>query len=357
MKLLISLVSLVAFAAASYESDCDANFALFKSKYGITYPSVTEEVYRHSVFCESMKRVDEKNALNGAESFGITKFSDRTIDEFTVLLGRGQMKGQLPKSAPRGTRKFPTNAALSSTSAVNWAQAGKVTPVKNQGQCGSCWAFSAAEQVESAWAMAGNPLWEFSAQQIASCTTSCRGCGGGFTEDAYDYINSTVGLGSAWFAPYIQSMYESCSTRVCTEQCKELNTSVIPSEVVYTGPYATVTGYEYATPPCTDSCASQDLDTLAANVLVGGPASVCVNAASWNDYTGGILTAAACGGYAYNDLDHCVQLTGFNATAGYWLVKNSWATNWGVDGYILLEFGNNTCGIADEATFVTLGNA
>jgi C1A family cysteine protease len=73
---------------------------------------------------------------------------------------------------------------------------GKVTTVKNQGQCGSCWAFSAAEQVESAWAMAGNALWEFSPQQIASCTKNCFGCGGGDTPAAYNYINSTIGLGS-----------------------------------------------------------------------------------------------------------------------------------------------------------------
>lgn len=92
--------------------------------------------------------------------------------------------------------------------------------------------------------------------------------------------------------------------------------SALPKEASLTGPYATVTGYDYATPPCTGACAAQDLETLAENVLEYGPASICVNAASWNDYTGGILTAAACGGFAYSDLDHCVQLTGLNATGG-----------------------------------------
>jgi hypothetical protein len=74
-------------------------------------------------------------------------------------------------------------------------------------------------------------------------------------------------------------------------------------------------------------------------------------------YTGGILTDAACGSHADKALDHCVSLTGYNATGGYWLVKNSWSTDWGINGYIKLEYGKNTCGLADEATLVTLGNA
>ncbi len=68
------------------------------------------------------------------------------------------------------------------------------------------------------------------------------------------------------------------------------------------------------------------------------------------------MTLAGCGGYAYSDLDHCVQLTGYNSAGNYWLVRNSWATNWGEDGYIYLELDANTCGLANEATFVSIGN-
>jgi len=300
-----------------------------------------------------MNRVDEKNLINGNPVFGVTKFSDHSIEEFTVLLGR---KGR-GTGAHKGISVRKPTKALTSTSAVDWTTLGVVTPVKNQGQCGSCWAFSAAEEVESAWAMAGNAIWEFSSQQITSCTPQTFGCGGGETQAAYDYIKSVVGLGSAWFAPYVQSMYESCTGKKCTEACSDIDVSVLPSEVALTGPYATVTGYTYATPECTDACASQDLATLQANLLSYGPASVCVNAANWNDYTGGVLTSAACGGMAYSDLDHCVQLTGFNSTGGYWEVRNSWATNWGMNGYIHLQLSENTCGLADEATYVTLGNA
>jgi len=335
-----------------FADNCEQHFVDFKKKFGRDYDSKDEESKRFGIFCESMKRVDNENALNGHPSFGVTKFSDRTFEEFSVLLGR-KGKGVEPKST--SVRK--SKKRVGSSDAINWAAYGVVTPVKNQGQCGSCWAFSAAEQVESAWAMAGNALWEFSPQQIASCTTTCAGCGGGDTPAAYEYINRTIGLGSAWFAPYIQSMYKECLGAYCTEACSDIPVKDLPKEVSLTGPYATVTGYDYATPPCNGPCNDQDLDTLAANVMEYGPASVCVNAARWNDYIGGIMTAKVCGGNAYSDLDHCVQLTGLNATAGYWLVRNSWATNWGVDGYIMLEYGTNACGLADEATFVNLGNA
>ena len=79
---------------------------------------------------------------------------------------------------------------------------------------------------------------------------------------------------------------------------------------------------------------------------------MCVNAGSWNDYTGGVLTSQACGPMAADAQDHCVMATGFNVTAPtpYWIVRNSWASTWGEEGYIRLEMAKNTCGLADDAT-------
>ena len=159
------------------------------------------------------------------------------------------------------------------------------------------------------------------------------------------------------------------------------------------GGYAKVSGYHYAVPPCTSGtcdtqvparrcrpeaarqpalpppdCAHslaprplaaahprplclQDLSKLAA-ALEQTPVSICVNAGVWNDYVGGVMTAKACGpsGAAYQD--HCVMATGFNATAPvpYWIVRNSWASTWGDEGYIYLEMAKNTCGLADDVT-------
>ena len=91
-----------------------------------------------------------------------------------------------------------------------------------------------------------------------------------------------------------------------------------------------------------------------------GPMSVCVNAARWFDYAGGVLSAAACGGHGWNDLDHCVQVVGYNTSAPipYWIVRNQWDTVWGNDGYIYLEMSsNNTCGLADIPTYADVSPA
>ena len=170
-------------------------------------------------------------------------------------------------------------------------------------------------------------------------------------------LPSGQGLGSAAFAPYVQSMYTTCQTMRCTEACSSLSVSSLETEELYTGYYADVTGYTYATAPCSGACDAQNMTEVATNLALNGPASICVNAGAWNLYTGGVLTQAACGGYASNNLDHCVQLVGYNtedAANPYWIVRNSWATDWGENGFIYLQYPLNTCGLANEATYVTL---
>lgn len=313
------------------------------------------------MFALSMARVDKKNDINGTPVFGVTKFSDWSEEEFQVLLGRKD-RAVAPTSVdvrkPGDAAKFGRSVLTSAPAVVEWFSA--VTPVKNQGQCGSCWAFSAAEEIESQWIMDGNAVWEFSPQQIASCTTNCFGCGGGDTVAAYEYLIGTLGLGSAWYAPYVQSMYTSCSGKRCTNACSNYDMTDLSTYSSLTGPYAAVTGYSYATAPCTSgACAQQNTTLLAENTATYGPVSICVDASLWNDYTGGVLTQAACGGFSAKSIDHCVQLVGYNAEASspYWIVRNSWATNWGENGYIYLEYPANSCGLANEATFVTLGNS
>merc|ERR1711977_812589 len=121
---------------------------------------------------------------------------------------------------------------------------------------------------------------------------------------------------------------------------------------VLQGGYATVTGYSYAVPACTSGpCTNQDLTGFQA-ALEKTPLSICVNAGNWNDYVGGVMTSAACGPMGAEYQDHCVMAVGFNTTAPtpYWIVRNSWASTWGEEGYIYLEMAKNTCGLADDAT-------
>ena len=326
--LLMALV--VASVSAELFEQCDSLFAKFTLYHKLKYShSVAAE--RNAIFCENMKKADALNEIQkGAgfpSAFGVTKFADRSEKEFGALLGR-KNKGagvnpKTPVKQPKG---------VSAATLVDWTAAGMVTPVKNQGQCGSCWAHSAAEAIESQWALNGNSIWEFSPQQIASCTTACQGCGGGDTVYAYEYLMSlptTEGLGSGAFAPYIQSMYTECTAMSCTEACSSIDLSALQTYEQLTGYYAQVTGYSYATPGCTGSCSSQNMTLLAQNLATNGPPSVCVDASSWNLYTGNgaVVSAATCKS-AYYDLDHCVQLTGFQASPAsgspYWMVRNSW---------------------------------
>merc|ERR1719235_2321110 len=135
--------------------------------------------------------------------------------------------------------------------------------------------------------------------------------------------------------------------------CPQAKVSQITGEYEkLSGSYAQVSGYSYAVKPCTEgACTDQDLNKLAA-ALETTPISVCVNAGTWNDYTGGVLTSRACGSMAADEQDHCVMAVGFNTTAPtpYWIVRNSWASTWGEEGYIYLEMAKNTCGLADDAT-------
>merc|ERR1711972_276327 len=239
---------------------------------------------------------------------------------------------------------------------IDWRLATVVTPVKNQGQCGSCWAFSATEAIESQMILQSGGKYDFtlSPQQITSCTPStgaygCQGCNGGFTEGAYEYVKSAPGLANGFYIPYEQSLTQTEPTLVCPTA--KVNQITGEYEQL-SGSYATVSGYSYAVKPCTSgACAHQDLTALAA-ALEKSPLSVCVNAGVWNDYTGGVLTAAACGSMGADSQDHCVMAVGFNATAPtpYWIVRNSWATTWGEQGYIYLEMAKNTCGLADDVT-------
>jgi hypothetical protein len=335
--------SLVAVAAAIEDSEWEQ----FKTEHQKHYANDEEELERYGLFKQSKARVAKLNALNPEPVFGITWMSDRHPSE-QFQKGLRKPLDFVPTAPVK--QYVPRNSA-----GVNWGATEVVSAVKNQGQCGSCWAFSATQAVESQLVLtSGGVRTDLSAQQITSCTPStgtygCYGCDGGWTEGAYDYLSTVTGLANSFFIPYEQSLTESTATVACpTEKVANIDGEYQRLQ----GAFAKVSGYHYAVPPCTSgACGTQDLQGLAA-ALEATPVSVCVNAENWNDYTGGVLSAAACGSSGADAQDHCVLATGFNSTAPtpYWIVKNSWSTTWGEAGYIYLDMADNTCGLADDVT-------
>jgi C1A family cysteine protease len=332
----------------------DPEWEAFKAKHQKHYASDADEQSRYGMFKVSQVRVAQNNKLNKAgNAFGVNWMSDRYPHE-KYKTGLKKPKGWVA-TAP----VMEQLAAPRSPASIDWRFTEAVTPIKNQGQCGSCWAFSATEAIESQMILGHGGKFDFtlSAQQITSCTPSDTpwpdGCTGGTTEAAYDYVKSAPGLANGFFIPYAQSLTETDNTMACpTAKVQAINGEYKQLQ----GGYAQVTGYKYVTPPCTSgACKNQDLTALA-NALEESPVSVCVNADSWTEYTGGVMTSAACGPMGADYQDHCVMAVGFNRTAPtpYWIVRNSWSSTWGEQGYIFLEMAENTCGIADDATIPTV---
>lgn len=171
-------------------------------------------------------------------------------------------------------------------------------------------AFSATEQIESDSMRTLGTSYILSPEQITQCATAAFGCGGGWTEVAYKYVQSAGGIVQNSDYPYTSYMGTTGTCNV------DLNEAVIG----VTG-FTTIGG----------STTSQIESNMASYVQTTGPLSVCLDASSWNSYTGGIMSK--CG----QDVDHCVQAVGVDASAnGYWLVRNSWGTSWGENGYIRL---------------------
>jgi C1A family cysteine protease len=313
-------------------------FETFKTKFSVTYGTPEEEAYRFQVFKSTIERVARMNKEHNTDAFGVTRFADLTEDEF-----RSKYLSTLPSHLDAPVHQPKSTVSVSD---LDWRNENVITPVKNQGNCGSCWAHSTVETIESAWAIAKNPLTEFSVQQVTSCSTANYGCRGGWPSVAYEYVESAGGLATAASYPYVDGSHFYYTTP-CTNS--------------FTVAGGQVTGWSYATTACTSgSCSNQD-ETTMINNLGTQPISIIVDASQWSSYTGGsssntVFPTSSCSS-AYNSLDHAVQLvgiSGYGTSSGYYIVRNSWDTTWGISGYIYLSIGANACGIADLPTMVTV---
>jgi len=321
---LVALLSIVLVVCAS--SCSKDEFESFKQKFARSYYDQAEEGRRFDNFCNTIKKNVIRREKYPTAQWGITQFADWTEEEFKSILTFRKSEGIPTNTTAQVINNGP---APSSYSWLSYSP-NVVTPVYNQGQCGSCWAFSATEQIESMWALAGHTLVELSMQQITSCDPYDDGCGGGNPFNAYKYVMQAGGLDSYASYPYADGAGQSLP-------CNFNKNNIV----------ADISGWNWVSQQA--STESTMIEKLYAN----GPISVCVDASSWDSYTGGLYPGSACG----DAIDHCVEAEGYNTGAGagsYWLIRNSWATSWGDQGYMNLQYGVDACGVAQQATQVTI---
>lgn len=285
----------------------------FARKY---HPS--EEGFRFRVFVKNLRLIDERNeaeiANGGSAVHGITQFADLTEEEFvSTFLGSVMPEEVRANAEVMDIAPLPEGLKASK----DWSGI-LTTPVKNQGSCGSCWAFSATEQIESDAIRTLGQTWVLAPQQIVSCDSTSYGCNGGWTEHAYDYVNKAGGLAQEKDYPY---------TAPPTGRCNANSSKFVVGVTKYT----TIRGES----------------NMASYVTSTGPLSICLDASSWSTYTGGIMST--CG----RQVNHCVQAVGVD-TSSYWKVRNSWGVTWGENGYIRLAYGQNTCNLTSDPTWVTV---
>jgi len=302
------------------------NFDQFKEVFGKTYESLEEENFRREIFSTNLEEVRMHSRTSSSYQKGINMWSDLTNEEWSSrYLGGYQHISTVKQPAPKANQG--KKATLPDS--VDWRAKGVVSDVKNQGQCGSCWAVCSTEQIESYVALASSSLLTLSSQQITSCAPNAVNCGGsggceGSTPPlAYSYTQ-LFGLVLDEDYPYVSG--DTADTESCLYNYGSM------------APVATITGYNNLPP--------NDQEAIMQHIAEVGPLAISVAANTFRNYFGGVFD-----GCAYEDniaLNHAVQLVGYGTdeeAGDYWLVRNSWGAAWGEDGYIRMKReANPQCG-------------
>jgi cathepsin L len=320
MKLFLLFLALVAVTFAITESEYRREFQRFQQTHQKVYSAV-EFRQRYEIFKKNFDFVNNHDESVGF-SVAMNEFGDLTTEEFAAIYNGLDMR-------PRNTidNSFWKERSVSAPDTWDWRTEGAVTGIKNQGQCGSCWSFSATGSIEGVHFLSTKNLVSLSEQNLVDCSTSYgnMGCQGGLMDSAFKYVINNNGIDTEACYPY---------TATGPNQC-EFKSSCVG---------ATISGY-------TDVPSGNENALMTA--VYGQPTSVAIDAShsSFQFYSSGVYYEPEC---SSTQLDHGVLAIGYGTSGGsdYWLVKNSWGTSWGMSGYIMMSRNrNNNCGIATIASY------
>jgi len=312
------------------DTDEWSQFTKFQERFNKFYNNIEELETRFDIFRSNLRDIIIHN-LDRSQNFtmGINQFTDLTAIEF-----KEQFTGGLKvEVGSYGCGTF-TSSASNTPVSLDWRKKNAVTSVKDQGQCGSCWTFSSTGASEGAWAIATGQLTDLSEEQLVECATGIQygshGCSGGQMEGAFKYLiqNGQCALSSY---PYTSGSGKSGSCKPCTQ----------------TAHFSS----------CSDVKPNDQISLKGA--VTQQPVAVAIEADTryFQSYSGGILDSASCG----TQLDHGVLIVGYGEESGekYWLLKNSWGTSWGEQGYFRILRTDSTndpgiCGVAMDPSFITV---
>ena len=329
----VGIAACVAVFAANYQPQAsslysnlsadDMEFIKYTALYGKSYGTKEEFDFRSALFKKTLDFIRTENARNdNTFTVGMNKFADWTPAEYKRILGYKPSAKNYPVSYFN-----ETNVAIPTS--IDWRTSGDVNSVQDQGQCGSCWAFSATATTESRTKIKTGTLYKFAEQQVVDCCNygGSMGCNGGDEDSAFGYVKDK-GLMLEKDYPY--TAYDG--------NCQYNSAKVVAASKNI--------GTTLVTPN----------SFMALKTAIStGPVSVAIEADTgvFQFYSGGILNSASCG----TDLDHAVVAVGYgvDATKGeYYIVRNSWGPTWGLKGYVNIAGGKDgagICGIQLDAAY------
>lgn len=306
------------FAASFISAAALGDFEAYKTNFGKTYATAADEQVAKECYEENVEIIVGHQAANSLATFGENKFTDQCAEAFRKERTLGdymQQDNGICTKTPAPT--YDKDADLNK--AVDLRTEGFVNQIKDQGQCGSCWAFSAVASMEAAWFKKTGELLSLSEQEVVSCDKSLfdNGCMGGGPDTAFKW---NIGYGGM----VLESAYPYTSgTTGKGGSCNDAGMDKV----------AHFSSFTYLP--------AKDEEKLLAALQNEGPISITVNANPWQSYTGGILT-----NNPIHVTDHAVLLVGYTkGSPSYWTVRNSWGSDWGENGYVRMAYGSNVCDI------------